>query len=128
MTELLNQIIPLLITCIIGVLAVVIKGVGDVAIKFILAKRDETIEKIGRIEYEKRLATALDIWGIVDEHFRINNLIEHTIDDKTNLFNEMLLDRIPSLTQADLDYLRQTIAGQINSGREALKAPQEELG
>lgn len=126
MTELLNQIIPLLITCIIGVLAVVIKGVGDVAIKFILAKRDETIEKIGRVEYEKRIATALDIWGIVDEHFRVNDLIEHTIDDKTNLFNEMLLDRIPSLTQEDLDYLRQTIAGQINSGRGVLKAPQEE--
>jgi len=126
MTELLNQIIPLLITCIIGVIAVVIKGVGDVAIKFILTKRDETIEKIGRVEYEKRIATALDIWGIVDEHFRINDLIEHTIDDKTNLFNEMLLDRIPSLTQTDLDYLRQTIAGQINSGRGALTAPQEE--
>jgi len=126
MTELLNQIIPLLITCIIGVLAVVIKGVGDVAIKFILAKREETIEKIGRVEYEKRLATAYDIWGIVDEHFRVNDLIEHTIDDKTNLFNEMLLDRIPSLTQEDIDYLRQTIAGQINSGRGVLKAPQEE--
>lgn len=126
MTELLNQIIPLLITCIIGVLAVVINGIGEVIKKFIMAKRDETIEKIGRIEYEKRLATAYDIWGIVDEHFRINDLIEHTIDDKTNLFNEMLLDRIPSLTQADLDYLRQTIAGQINSGRGAITTTQEE--
>ncbi len=125
MTEFLNQIIPLLITCIIGVLAVVINGIGDVAKKYILAKRDETIEKIGRVEYEKRISTALDIWGIVDEHFRINDLIEHTIDDKTNLFNRMLLDRIPSLTQEDIDYLRQTIAGQINSGRGAITATQE---
>ena len=128
MTELLNQIIPLLITCIIGVLAVVIKGIGDVAIKFILTKRDETIERIGQIEYEKRLATALDIWGIVEEHFRLNDLIEHTIDDKADYFNDLLLDRIPSLTQADLDYLRQTVAGQVNAGREALKAPQEDIG
>jgi len=126
MNELLNQIIPLLITCIIGVLAVVIKGVGDVAIKFILTKRDEVVAKIGQIEYEKRIAIALDIWGIVEEHFRLNDLVSHTIDDKANYFNDLLLERIPSLTQEDLDYLRQTIAGQINNGKDKLNTPKED--
>jgi hypothetical protein len=126
MNELISQIIPILITAILGVLAVVIKAVGDVAIKYLQTKKEEAIAKLGQAEYEKRLATAFDIWGIVDEHFRVNDLIIHTVDDKIDMFNNMLLDRIPSLTQEDLDYLRQTIAGQINRGREALDNPKEE--
>jgi hypothetical protein len=126
MNELINQIIPLLITCIVGVLAIVIKGLGDVAAKYFQAKREEVIAQIGQVEYKKRISTALDIWGIVDEHFRLNNLIDHTIQSKSELFNELLLERIPTLEQSDLDYLRQAIAGQINAGKEALKIPEVE--
>jgi len=126
MNEFINQIIPLLITCIVGVLAVVIKALGDVAVKYFQTKREEVIARIGQAEYEKRISTALDIWGIVDEHFRVNNLIEHTIQAKSELFNELLLERIPTLEQSDLDYLRQAIAGQVNRGKEAIKAPEEE--
>ena len=125
MNELINQIIPLLITCFLGVVAVVIKGVGDIAIKFLAAKKEEAIEKLGQVEYNKRLSTARDIWGIVDEHFRINDALQYTIDDKVNLFNKLLLQRIPGLQAEDIDYLRQTIAGQINYGKEVLNTPKE---
>lgn len=125
MNELINQIVPLLVTCILGILAVVIKAVGDVTIKFLQAKKEEAIARLGQVEYEKRIAVAMDVWGIVDEHFRLNDLIEHTIDDKANYFNDLLLDRIPSLTQEDLDYLRQTIAGQVNAGKGVLQAAPE---
>ena len=125
MNELINQIVPLLVTCILGILAVVIKAVGDVAVKFFQAKRDEVIAKIGQIEYEKRMATALDIWGVVDEHFRVHDLINHTVNDKIDLFNKLLLERIPILEESDLDYLRQAIAGQINAGKGVLQAAPE---
>jgi hypothetical protein len=120
MEELLSQIIPILVTCIVGILAVVIKSVGDVAKEYLEAKKEEAIARIGKEEYERRITTALDIWGIVEEHFRLNDLVAHTIDDKANMFNDLLLERIPSLTQADLDYLRQTIAGQVNRGKEVV--------
>lgn len=126
MNELINQIMPLLITCLIGIFGVVIKAFGDVAVKYFQARREEVIARIGQAEYEKRISTALDIWGIVDEHFRVNNLIEHTIQAKSELFDELLLERIPTLEQSDLDYLRQAIAGQVNRGKEAIKAPEEE--
>lgn len=126
MNELINQIMPLLITCLIGILGVLIKALGDVTVKYFETKREEVIARIGQAEYEKRISTALDIWGIVDEHFRVNNLIEHTIQAKSELFNELLLERIPTLEQSDLDYLRQAIAGQVNRGKEAIKAPEEE--
>ena len=126
MNELINQIIPLLITCFLGIVAVVIKGVGDVAIRFLVAKKEEAIERLGQAEYRKRISTAHDIWGIVDEHFRINDALQYTIVDKVNLFNKLLLQRIPGLKAEDIDYLRQTIAGQINYGKDVLTAPKEE--
>lgn len=127
MNELINQIVPLLVTCILGILAVVIKAVGDVTIKFLQAKKEEAIARLGQVEYEKRMATAQDIWGVVDEHFRVHDLINHTVNDKIDLFNKLLLERIPSLKQSDLDYLRQAIAGQINAGKGVLQeAPEGE--
>jgi len=126
MNELINQIVPLLITCFLGVVAVVIKSVGDVAIKFLIAKKEEAIAKLGQAEYNKRISTAHDIWGIVDEYFRVNDTLQHTIDDKVNLFNKLLLERIPTLEQSDLDYLRQAIAGQINNGKTVLSTRKEE--
>ena len=120
MENFLGQIIPLLLTAILGVLAVVIKSLGDVAIKFMIAKKEEVIARLGEVEYHKRLATAHDIWGVVDEHFRIYDSVAYEISDKVRLFNKLLLERIPGLEQSDLDYLRQTIAGQINQGKDAL--------
>ncbi len=120
MEQLLEQIIPILIAAILGVFTVVIKSVGDVTIKYLNTKKDELISRIGIQEYNKRIATASDIWGIVDEHFRIYDSVAYEIEDKINLFNKLLLERIPTLEQADLDYLRQTIAGQINQGKDAL--------
>ena len=120
MEELLNQILPILIAAIVSIIAVVIKAVGDVTIKYLSTKKDEAIARLGVLEYNKRLATARDIWGVVDEHFRIYDSVAYEIDDKIKLFNKMLLEQIPSLEQSDLDYLRQTIAGQINQGKDAL--------
>ena len=120
MENFLEQIIPILLTAILGILAVVIKSVGDVTIKYLNTKKEEAIARLGLEEYHKRLATARDIWGVVDEHFRIYDSVAYEIDDKINLFNKLLLERIPSLEQSDLDYLRQTIAGQINQGKDAL--------
>lgn len=120
MQELLNQIMPLLVTCLVGVLVVVVKSIGDVSKKLIEAKVAEVIAKIGKVEYEKRISTAMDIWGIVEEHFRLSGIIEETMSEKAALFNDLLLERIPSLDQADIDYLRQTIAGQVNSAKDAI--------
>lgn len=118
MEQLLEQIIPILIAAILGVFTVVIKSVGDVTIKYLNTKKDELISRIGIQEYNKRIATASDIWGIVDEHFRIYDSVAYEIDDKVKLFNKLLLERIPTLELSDLEYLRQTIAGKVNEGRD----------
>lgn len=126
MNEILNQIIPLLVACMLGILGVVIKSIGDVAKEYLEAKKEEIIARIGKEEYQKRISTAFDIWGIVEEHFRLSHIIEDTMESKVAMFNELLLDRIPSLKQSDIDYLRQTIAGQINRSKDVILPLKEE--
>lgn len=126
MNEILNQIIPLLVACMLGILGVVIKSIGDVAKEYLEAKKEEIIARIGKEEYQKRISTAFDIWGIVEEHFRISQIIEDTMESKAAMFNELLLERIPTLKQSDIDYLRQTIAGQINRSKDVILPLKEE--
>ena len=125
MNNFIQQIIPILLAAMVAIITVVIKTVGDITVKYISAKKEETILKIGRAEYEKRFEVAKDIWNIVDEHFRVYEIVEDSITEKANMFNSLLLRRIPTLTQSDLDYLRQSIAGEINRGKEVI-APEME--
>ncbi|SHI63732.1 hypothetical protein SAMN02745163_00535 [Clostridium cavendishii DSM 21758] len=118
--QLLNQIIPILITAIIGIIATVIKIVGDAVIELIKAKKEEATQKIIQGQHEKEVKTALEVWNIVEEHFRITEVIGDTIQLKIIMFNDLLLKKLPGLTQEQLDYLRQTIAGEFNKGKQIL--------
>lgn len=118
--QLISQIVPLLITFVIGVLVAVIKAVGDALLILIQTKKDEVVQKIIQGKHEQEVKTALEVWNIVDEHFRVNEVIGDKIQLKINMFNDLLLNRIPGLKQEDLDYLRQTIAGEVNKYKNTL--------
>lgn len=127
----LNQIIaglvPILITVIVGVLAVIIKAVGNAAISYIQAKEKEILQRIEQSNKEDLVNEALKVWQLVDEHFRITNVIGDKLELKVNMFSQELLKRVPGLTQEQVCYLRQTIAGQVNKGKTAIINPVQEL-
>ena len=60
------------------------------------------------------LTIAEDIWHRVEEDYRINDKVAITFNNKAKYFDSLLLAKFPSLTQNDLDELRQVVAGQIN--------------
>lgn len=61
---------------------------------------------------------AKKIWSMVDENFRISTTVEEKIKSKAEAFSKALLAKFPELSQADIDILRQSIAGEINKGKE----------
>lgn len=117
--QLISQILPLLITCIVGIIAAVIKAVGDAVISLIEVKQKEAVARLGQAQYDNNVQTAYDIWGIVEEHFRVNKFIGSCIQLKIDMFNKLMLQKIPTLKQSDIDYLRQTVAGELNKGKAA---------
>ena len=108
----INTIIAALVTAGVGVLVVVIKSVGDMAIKFIQEKIED--------EYNKKKSLALDAWNIVDEYFRITPTVTKTVEAAQVKFAEELKKLIPSITDTEIETLRQAIAGEINKGKEKL--------
>lgn len=74
--------------------------------------------KLANTKYEYVLNVAKGIWNRVDEDFRLElqEIIEK-YSKKSDYFDELLLKRFPSLTQEDIDEIRQAIAGEINRNK-----------
>jgi hypothetical protein len=68
-------------------------------------------------QYEEMLNKAYDIWKLVDENFRIGAAITAAFKDKAEYFDSLLLEQFPSLTQNEIDYIRQVVAGNENSDK-----------
>lgn len=115
MSELfINQIVPIITTAIVSILVYIIKRIGDAVIELLVTKKKEVDLKIASSGHEKELNTAKEIWNIVEEKFRINENCSVLLGSKSDEFNKLLLSKIPGLTQTDLDYLRQAVAGEVN--------------
>jgi nucleoside recognition membrane protein YjiH len=123
--QLLNQIVPLLITFIIGALTAIIKVAADVFKTYLEEKKKEVITKIGQTQYEANLTMAKNIWLIVEEHFRINKIVQNVTSKKIEMFDKLLLEKIPYLRQEDIDHFRQAVAGEVNQYKEILSTTED---
>jgi hypothetical protein len=119
----INQIIASTATTIITAILVVI---GKESIKLIVDKRNEIQQKVNEKGYNETLQKAIEAWHIVDDKFRITENALAVFGSKEKLFEKILLDRIPGLTQKDINNLRDTISGIINQGRKAIDSTSDD--
>ncbi|BCZ46913.1 hypothetical protein psyc5s11_29800 [Clostridium gelidum] len=117
---LISQIAPILNTAIIAILIVVIKTVGKPAIELFAAKKKEAELKIIASGHESDLKKSLEVWNIVDDKWRITKNAVALFKSKEALFEQLLLQRIPGLTQQNINDLRDTISGEVNKGKAVL--------
>jgi hypothetical protein len=107
-------------TALVGVGVVVIKVLGDVAVKYITAKAAAVKAKAGADKWNHWMDLARQTFAAVDEEFRITPTLERTISAKQKLFDEALKQAIPEITDAQIEQLRQAVAGEVNKGRAAI--------
>lgn len=117
---LLSQIAPILATAIVAILVAIIKKIGEKVIEFISIKSKEVEQKITASGHAQDLQTAKECWDIIEEKFRITENAKEILGSKADEFDKLLLQRVPGLSQQNLDDLRQAIAGEVNKGKEAL--------
>ena len=75
--------------------------------------------KLGNENYNKVKNYAVDAWNIVEEYFRLYPEAKVSIKDKVNMFTLELRKNVPSITDVEIESLRQAIAGEINKGKAA---------
>ncbi|ALB45447.1 hypothetical protein [Clostridium beijerinckii] len=117
---LIDQILPIVDTSVVAILAVIIKQVGNSIIDFFIQKKSEISQKIKINEHQEEINTAREVWDIVEEKFRITENATELLTSKADEFDKVLMERIPGLSKENLEFLRQTIAGEVNKGRDML--------
>lgn len=117
MNELLNQITPALDTALITVLVAFIGYLGKEIVKLVPTIIDFVVAKMGLTNYQKTKLIALDIWNVVEEHFRINEVIGDTVQSKITMFESLIKQKIPGISDADIETVRQAIAGEVNKDK-----------
>lgn len=120
LNEIVNNVVPVAVTCVSGFLVKIAYCVGDIAIEYIKEKISES--SIGKLikENEYNLTIAKSIWNVVEENYRIADKATQAITSKADEFDVLLLKKIPSLTAEEIAELRQAIAGEFNKGKEVV--------
>lgn len=75
-------------------------------------------EKI--LQHKEYVTTAKEIWNVVEENFRITENVEKKLSSKADEFDKLFLAKYPEISKVDLIELRQSIAGEINQGKQAV--------
>lgn len=117
---LITQIAPIAATAIVAILVATIKTVGSAAVEVFAKKKEEIEQKIKSSGHESELNTAKEVWNIVEEKFRITENASQVLGSKADEFDNLLIQKIPGLTQQNLTDLRQAIAGEFNKGKAVL--------
>ena len=75
-------------------------------------------EKI--LKNKNYITVAKQIWNLVDENFRISSTVEEKLESKAEQFDKLLLAKFPELSEEDIAEIIQSIAGEVNAGKEAV--------
>jgi hypothetical protein len=112
--------LPIIITGAVGIIGKLIFKVGDIIIDTAKAKKESSGVTKQLAQHQDEINTAKEIWNIVEEKYRITEKVEDLLVSKSQMFDQLLLQKIPYLTQENIDDLRQAIAGEFNKGKQAV--------
>lgn len=121
MQELLNQITPILMTTLIAILVAFISYIGKEVVKLVPLLIDFVVARIGLTKYQQSKSFAIDIFNIVEEHYRLNELIGSTVQAKITMFETLIKQKIPGITDKQIETFRQAVAGEFNKGKSTLQ-------
>ncbi len=105
-----------------GILVAVIKSVGDVAIAYIVKKKETVEHNLQLDKHKADIETAKEVWNIIEEKYRITDNVKELVDSKAQAFDKMLLTKCSYLTEDEIADIRQAIAGEINKGKAMLNS------
>lgn len=123
MLDLINNFISsvnyseIVTTVVVAAIGALIIKVRPYVKKLLEGITEYTKLQIEASKYEDQFNKAYNIWKLVDENYRIASTITEIYESKADYFNSLLLDKFPSLTQSEIDYIRQAIAGNENCNK-----------
>lgn len=118
--EILPQVLPTIGVVLTAILVTIIKKIGNEAVEYISKKKEVAEQQLNSDKNKEILEFAMKAWNIVEEEFRVTENLNKFIGSKAEMFDKLLLEKFPILTEKQIAEIRQAIAGEINRGKEAL--------
>ncbi|NGT03892.1 cobalt ABC transporter permease [Clostridium perfringens] len=120
MEKILDPILSAVGVALATVLVAIIKSVGNEAVEYLKAKKKVADQKIKESKYAELFEVGKNIWNMVEEKYRVTDNIENLAKSKAAMFDRMLLEKFPNLTEKELTEVRQALAGEYNKGKAML--------
>jgi thermostable 8-oxoguanine DNA glycosylase len=103
------------VAAVAGILTIVkitLDGVMDIGIEFLKAKKDKLVQQLGADKYNQKRQLAVDIYNRVEQEFKGQIGVS---EDKLQAFDKYLAEKIPGISQEDIQHFREAITGDANS-------------
>ena len=93
-------------------------------IKILVKLIEAKLEKVGIeqliLKNQNYITVGKQVWHEIDENFRISAIVEDKLKSKADEFDKALINKFPDLSKDDVAELRQSIAGEVNAGKEVV--------
>ncbi|RMD04893.1 hypothetical protein D9O40_00640 [Clostridium autoethanogenum] len=107
-----NEVANIISSGVLSVLGALASYGVAVGVTYLKKKREALIKQLGADQYNEDYKMAQDIYYIVEQQFKF---IPQAGEQKRKEFDKLLVEKIPGISQEELDHFRETICGKINS-------------
>lgn len=107
-----NEIARIISQGILTILGALVSYGVAVGVNYIKKKREILIKQIGINEHSENCKIAQNLYYVVEQQFKF---IPQAGEQKRKEFDKLLVEKIPGITQEELDNFREAICGMINS-------------
>ena len=107
-----NEVANIISSGVLSVLGALASYGVAVGVTYLKKKREALIKQLGADQYNEDYKMAQDIYYIVEQQFKF---IPQAGEQKKKEFDELLVEKIPGISQEELNHFRETICGKINS-------------
>lgn len=107
-----NEVANIISSGVLSVLGALASYGVAVGVTYLKKRREALIKQLGVDQYNEDYKIAQDIYYIVEQKFKF---IPQAGEQKRKVFDKLLVEKIPGISQEKLDHFRETICGKINS-------------
>ena len=107
-----NEVANIISSGVLSVLGALASYGVAVGVTYLKKRREALIKQLGVDQYNEDYKIAQDIYYIVEQKFKF---IPQAGEQKRKVFDKLLVEKIPGISQEELDHFRETICGKINS-------------
>jgi hypothetical protein len=117
-----NQIMSIFVQAVLTILGVLVSYLTTVAVSYLSKKKEALVKQMGTDQYNATYNIAKGLYFAIEQQFKF---IPAAGEQKRKAFDDILLKKVPTLKQEDINHFREGIVGEINNqlNKTSLLAP-----